>query len=260
MLIVDANNLRLTHCRALIGSGARMPRAPSGIQQAKGECVRQTKTTLPPALILTLANGFLDAYTYLEFGGVFANVQTANVIFFALNLIQEHWFLAFSRLWPIFAFMAGVAIAAHLKSGRIERVIPHPLRWTIGIQAAFFVGVGFLPSTVPATAVTVPIACLAGTQIGLFRNIGELNYLPVATTGNLMRVVEAGYRGFVDKESGQRQAFRVYSTLITAFATGAAIGTAATKAWGHPAIWMPAGCLVAALVLEIFDERAGKSG
>lgn len=222
--------------------------------------MRQTKTTLLPALILTLANGFLDAYTYLELGGVFANVQTANVIFFALNLINEHWLVAFSRLWPIFAFMAGVAIAAHIKSGRLERTISHPLRWTIGIQAAFFVGVGFIPGSVPATAVTVPIACLAGLQIGLFRNIGELNYLPVATTGNLMRVVEAGYRGFVDDESGQRQAFRMYSSLITAFATGAAIGAAATKALGHHAIWIAAGCLVVALVWEIFDERAGKSG
>lgn len=44
--------------------------------------MRQPKTTLPPAVVLTLANGFIDAHTYLELGGVFANVQTANVIFF----------------------------------------------------------------------------------------------------------------------------------------------------------------------------------
>ena len=36
------------------------------------------------ALLLTLANGFLDAHTYLARGGVFANVQTANVIFGAV--------------------------------------------------------------------------------------------------------------------------------------------------------------------------------
>jgi uncharacterized membrane protein YoaK (UPF0700 family) len=222
--------------------------------------VRQTKTSLPPAVLLTLANGFLDAHTYLKLGGVFANVQTANVIFFALNLVQKHWAVSLTRLWPIFAFMAGVAAAAHIKSGRIEKVVSHPLRWTMGIQAAFFVGVGFIPGTVSASIITVPIAFLAGVQIGLFRSIGDLNYLPVATTGNLMRLVEAGYSGFVDGESNSRRAFRVYATLIGAFAIGAGIGTAATGTWGHRAIWIPAGCLTVTLVLVVFDERAGKTG
>ena len=46
----------------------------------------RTTTTLRFALLLTAANGFLDAYTSLARGGVFANVQTANVILFALNM------------------------------------------------------------------------------------------------------------------------------------------------------------------------------
>jgi uncharacterized membrane protein YoaK (UPF0700 family) len=43
-----------------------------------------------------------------------AAVQTGNVIFFAINLFQRHWATSFSRLWPIFAFVAGVAMAAHI--------------------------------------------------------------------------------------------------------------------------------------------------
>jgi uncharacterized membrane protein YoaK (UPF0700 family) len=50
--------------------------------------VRQPTITQRFAVILTLANGFLDAHTYLARGGVFANVQTGNVIFFAINLFQ----------------------------------------------------------------------------------------------------------------------------------------------------------------------------
>ena len=68
---------------------------------------------------------------------------------------------------------------------------------------------------------TVPISFLAAMQIGLFRNIGDLAYLPVATTGNLMRFVEAGYDGFVEKNAGSRRAFGVYGALILAFASGA---------------------------------------
>jgi uncharacterized membrane protein YoaK (UPF0700 family) len=92
-------------------------------------------------------------------------------------------------------------------------------------------------------------------QMGLFRNIGDLVYLPVATTGNLMRLVEAGYDGFVAKQTASRQAFGVYSALIVAFAAGALVGAVASRAWGVHAIWLPAGFLAFTLCLFIFDER-----
>lgn len=158
------------------------------------------------ALLLTLANGFLDAHTYIARGGVFANVQTANVIFGAIDTSKGEWMLALAHLWPLLAFIAGVAVSSYIKSGRVERILPHPLRWTMGIQAAVLAIIGFVPASVPHSGVTVPISFLAAMQIGLFRNIGDLVYLPVATTGNLMRVVEAGYDGFVGKRPESRRA------------------------------------------------------
>jgi uncharacterized membrane protein YoaK (UPF0700 family) len=92
-------------------------------------------------------------------------------------------------------------------------------------------------------------------QIGLFRNIGELVYLPVATTGNLMRFVEAGYEGYVAKKAGAQRPFRVYSSLTLVFACGAFIGAMASLAWGVHAVWLPAGFLAVTLVLFIIDER-----
>jgi uncharacterized membrane protein YoaK (UPF0700 family) len=207
------------------------------------------------ALLLTLANGFLDAYTYLARGGVFANVQTANVILFAIDGSARKWAAALAHLWPLLAFIAGVALASHIKSGSVERVIAHPLRWTMAIQAVVLAIIGFVPASVPHSYVTVPISFLAAMQISLFRNIGELVYLPVATTGNLMRFVEAGYDGFVAKKTASRRAFRVYISLTLAFACGALIGAVASLAWGVHAIWLPAGFLAVTLVLFIIDER-----
>jgi uncharacterized membrane protein YoaK (UPF0700 family) len=99
------------------------------------------------------------------------------------------------------------------------------------------------------------ISFLAAIQIGLFRNIGDLVYLPVATTGNLMRFVEAGYDGFVEKRPVARRAFGVYGALIVAFAGGAVIGAVASLAWGVHAIWLPAGFLAVTLVVFIIDEH-----
>jgi uncharacterized membrane protein YoaK (UPF0700 family) len=207
------------------------------------------------AILLTLANGFLDAHTYLARGGVFANVQTANVIFFAIDGSERKWAAALAHLWPLLAFIAGVALASHIKSGRIERFVTHPLRWTMAIQALALGIIGFVPASVPHSYVTVPISFLAAMQISLFRNIGELVYLPVATTGNLMRFVEAGYDGFFARKADARRAFAVYGSLTLAFASGAFIGAVASLAWGVHAIWLPAGFLAVTLVLFIIDER-----
>ncbi|HKP43083.1 YoaK family protein [Mycobacterium sp.] len=207
------------------------------------------------ALLLTLANGFLDAHTYLARGGVFANVQTANVIFGAIDTSERKFVLALAHLWPLLAFIAGVALASHIKSGRVERFLRRPLRWTMAVQALALAVIGFVPASVPHTYVTVPISFLAAMQIGLFRNIGDLVYLPVATTGNLMRLVEAGYDGFVERRPASRRAFGVYGSLTLAFASGALIGAIASRAWGVHAIWLPAGFLAVTLCLFIIDER-----
>ena len=149
--------------------------------------------TLWFALLLTLANGFLDAHTYLARGGVFANVQTANVIFSAIDVSERKLAAALAHVWPLLAFIAGMLLASHIKSGRMKRIVPHSLRWTIGVQAVVLAIIGFVPAScqlfVDHTYVTMPISFLAAVQIGLFRNVGDLAYLPVATTGNLMRLV-----------------------------------------------------------------------
>ena len=113
-----------------------------------------------------------------------------------------------------------------------------------------------VPVTVAHNYVTVPIAFLAAVQMGLFRNVGDLAYLPVATTGNLMRFIESGYDGVVERQSASLRACGIYGTLIVGFAGGALIGAFASRAWGAHAIWLAAGFLAVTLVLFIVDDRA----
>ena len=86
-----------------------------GTESSRGDApVGPTDTdrsrTLWFALLLTLTNGFMDAHTYFVRGGVFANVQTGNVIFFALDLSERRVTAAMAHLWPILA-SADVALA-----------------------------------------------------------------------------------------------------------------------------------------------------
>ena len=79
---------------------------------------------------------------------------------------------------------------------------------------------------------------LAAMQIGLFRGIGDLAYLPVATTGNLMRFLESGYEAVVEKHAEARRARGVYGALIVAFA----IGALSRRSASGPGACMRSGC------------------
>ena len=47
--------------------------------------------TFRVAAVLALVGGFLDIYTYLLRGGVFANAQTGNIVLLAANLAETNW-------------------------------------------------------------------------------------------------------------------------------------------------------------------------
>jgi len=246
-----------TKCRH--GASGPGPGVASIVPLSIGAVVIRTSHTFRFAVLLTVANSFLDAHTYLVRGGVFAYLQTANVIFFAIHLCERHWGDALSALWPLFAFLAGLALSAHIKSGRVHKVVGRPLRWTMSIQGAVLAGIGFLPATVPNSLIVVPISFLGGIQIVLFRSIGNLDYMPLATTDNLRRVVEAGYDFFVEKDSGSRRPFTVYAGVIGTFAAGAIAGAFTTGVWGLHAIWVPAGVLAVTLILFVIDEREDRA-
>lgn len=72
-------------------------------------------------LFLSLIGGFLDAYTFVARGGVFANAQTGNIILFALNLCQGNFFSALKYVVPIAFFVVGVIISEFILSRQIKK-------------------------------------------------------------------------------------------------------------------------------------------
>lgn len=55
--------------------------------------------------LLAVTGGFLDAYTYLTRGRVFANAQTGNLVLLAMNLAGGQFQKAQYYLIPILAFI-----------------------------------------------------------------------------------------------------------------------------------------------------------
>ena len=78
-------------------------------------------------LLLALAGGILDAYSYLNRGEVFATAETGNIVQLSIHLSRGEWGDAFHYLLPISAFALGVITAEAIRrrvEGRAGR-----LRW-----------------------------------------------------------------------------------------------------------------------------------
>lgn len=66
------------------------------------------------ASLLALTGGYLDAYTWIVHR-VFANAQTANLVFLWVYMTGGEWGKALHYVPPLFAFVLGVIMASCLQ-------------------------------------------------------------------------------------------------------------------------------------------------
>lgn len=52
---------------------------------------KQMSETLLVGSLLAMVGGFLDVYTYLTRGGVFANAQTGNIVLLGITLFRRKY-------------------------------------------------------------------------------------------------------------------------------------------------------------------------
>ena len=80
----------------------------------------QMSESLVLGLLLALAGGFFDAYTYLCRGGVFANAETGNIVLLGAHLAEGDWEKALRYLLPIVAFAFCPPRSSSASSNRVR--------------------------------------------------------------------------------------------------------------------------------------------
>ena len=213
-----------------------------------------TATSRRVGALLVTSNGFVDAYTYLAHGGVFANAQTGNVILFGVGLAKPGEVNSLTHLWPVIAFVVGVVVAHVFRGEAAERQLHYPLRYVLGLQALVLVVVGLLPASAPEPSITTSIGFVAALQFSLFRSVRTATVVPVAMTGNLMRTTDAVLTAFRSRRREDVALALLYVSLVLGFAAGAVVGALVTGVVGTRAVWIPAVMIVVALVLFFVDE------
>lgn len=207
---------------------------------------------------LAVVGGFLDAYTYVAHDGVFANAQTGNVVFVAIDVAHGQWAQAAHYLPIIGAFILGLIAAEWLAAHRGLPGLSDPTRIVLGLEIAVLLAVAALPTTLASAWTTMAVAFVAALQVTTFRLVRETTYSTTMTTGNLRNLVTATYEWLGGYNPAQKVVAARLSLIVLAFASGAAVGALASApdALGTRATVLAALVLVGVLVaIETHSRR-----
>lgn len=218
-----------------------------------------TATSLHLALLLALCAGFLDAYTFLEKGGVFANAQSANVILFGVEAADGAWSEALRHLPPIAAFVLGVAWAGLLQRRPDRAGMRRPARMALAIEVAILAIVGFIPASAPDVVAVCLLSFAAAMQSVIFATLRGWTYSSILATINLRVMVLAAYAAIVDRDREAMLEATSFAGLVVLFGAGAALGGLLSLHLHSRAIWIAAALLAVNFVFYPLTARQARA-
>ena len=197
--------------------------------------------SLVTALLLTLAGGFVDAYTFIYRGGVFATMQTGNLIKFFVALTNGEFKLMY--LLPIVVFLVGCVIAVLLGKTKYQS---HIALFCLSLS---FIGAGLCPQTEAWSIVCVCFLSLTGAlQFECFRRCLMYRYTSTMCTNN-MRLLG---KSIANRKYSE---ILVYVAIIITFALGIVFGVLLGKAMGIYSIMPVASIYVIVLLIELISKE-----
>ncbi len=185
----------------------------------------QKSESFKVAALLAVSGGFLDAYTYLCRGEVFANAQTGNLVLLAIHLALREWAEATHYLIPILAFCLGILATEMVKNSLRARAGRfHWRHLVLGAEIVVLIAAAFIPQGEADTAVNVMVSFVCALQVEAFRKVRGNPFASTMCTGNLRSGTEALYHGVWSDEPQLRHKAVCYYGVIGCFILGAALG------------------------------------
>lgn len=219
----------------------------------------QMSESMTLAVLLTLAGGLQDAYSYNCRDKVFANAQTGNIVLLGQNLAEGNWNVALHYLIPLLAFISGVYVAVRIQYVCKENEKIHWRQIVLVIQIVLLGLVGLFPQSMNIAAnALMSFSC--AMQVNAFR---KFHGIPCATTmciGNMRSATEMLCKYHVTGKPELKKKSMHYYFVILIFAVGAAMGAVLSGWMGERTIWIAAGLLLAGFILMFIKEDRGEVG
>jgi Predicted membrane protein len=206
-------------------------------------------------LCLAVVGGFLDAYTYIFRGGVFANAQTGNMVLMGISFSKGDFIKSGLYFIPIFAFFLGIVTTEYLKRRFSNTDFISWQHITLGIEACMLLIIGFIPRQTVDLAVNTAVSFVCSLQVNSFRNVKGEPYATTMCTGNLRSGAEQLCRFLFDKKQVSLMKSLRYFAVILAFCCGAAAGAVITIMYKEKSVWICSVMLFGVLGMMLWDSK-----
>ncbi len=194
-----------------------------GVKQSK-----QMSESVRLGIILALAGGFMDAYSYMCRGQVFANAQTGNILLFGIYVSERRWSMAIRYVFPVVAFVIGIGLADLVRIKMQEKSILHWRQLAVLSEAFVLFVVCFIPQEFNLFANSlISLAC--GIQVESFRKIHGNGIATTMCIGNLRSATQQMCEYVETRKKEHLKKGMLYYGIIFCFVAGAVLGNICVK-------------------------------
>lgn len=211
---------------------------------------KQYSESLRVGILLAITGGFLDAYTYLCRGNVFANAQTGNMVMLGISFIEGNIGYIVKYIIPILAFAIGVFLAELIRSKLSASNKIHWRQAVLVIEIVLLIVVAFIPYNYIANTI---ISLICAMQVEAFRKFHGNAYATTMCTGNLRSGTEKLVIFIRNKDKKHLKIAFQYYFVIFIFCLGAVIGGIITLKMGMRSVLIAIIPLILSLI--IMDSR-----
>jgi uncharacterized membrane protein YoaK (UPF0700 family) len=222
-------------------------------QQAAAVSLFSREEALSIARMLAFTGGYLEAYAWIVHR-VFANAQSANLVFFWVYLTGGDVGKALHYVPSLLAFAVGVILACWLRWVAPQQAT----RISTLTEIVFLFIVAILHNRFPEVAGTLGLSLVAAFQMVSFPRVEGLSYNSAMVTSNFRQTIEGLFAAFAGSAGARplRRPF-VFGAMCIAFGAGAAVGAFATEATRAYSLAVPVILLV---IILLRCEPAGWLG
>ncbi len=216
---------------------------------------RQMSETFLLGAIMAGVGGFLDAYTYICRGGVFANAQTGNIVLLGIRIARGDFSGGLHYLIPIIAFVIGVIIAELIRKRYKENKKVHWRQIIVAFELVVLAIISFVPIGGGYDLfANVMVSFVCSLQVQSFRKINGNAIATTMCTGNLRSAIEHIYN-YVDKrDESELRCSLQYVGIITFFIIGATLGAVLSYIFGIIAMLMACVGLMIVFILMFIEK------
>ncbi|WP_053985879.1 YoaK family protein [Niameybacter massiliensis] len=207
------------------------------------------------AMLLALVGGYLDIYSYLARGKVFANTQTGNLVLLGYNIAQGNLEKVLYYILPISSFVGGIWLAKIIEFKMKEGKYFDWLHFLLGIEIVALFIVMFIPEGKLNVIANIMVSFVCALQVQGFRKVNGNSYSTVMFTGNLKNVAERFSHYSITKESDALENGMIYLGITLMFVIGGWLGALITMEYEAKAVGLANIVLGLVFILLYIEKR-----